>query len=401
MHLAEGLPDVLAAEGRPTLSGAFCTRKRSIRRLDRRRTEKDTLPEETASTPSAQKVTLQLSPQAEKYARRDAPLEARKMAARGALPLEPIELATVLFVLANDPEAEVKDTASRSLETLPDHVSSVVLGGAAHPALLSFLAQVHKEREASCEALALNAATDDRTIAFLATLPHSRVVDIISHNQERMMRHEGIVEALGANPLTGRAVIDRILSFLGIAERDTVEENEEGLDEAEAQAALLEMLGEDMGDVARLLAAESEVEDEDVQGSLYAIVQKMSVMQKIKLARLGGKEARALLVKDRNRIVASSVLASPKLSETEVIAFAQSRSIGEELLRIISFNKDWTKNYQIKLALASNPKTPTPQAVKFLNYLQDKDLRSLMKSKDVPTNISSHARRILTKKGKI
>jgi hypothetical protein len=127
----------------------------------------------------------------------------------------------------------------------------------------------------------------------------------------------------------------------------------------------------------------------------------MSVMQKIKLARLGGKEARALLVKDRNRIVASSVLASPKLSETEVIAFAQSRSIGEELLRIISFNKDWTKNYQIKLALASNPKTPTPQAVKFLNYLQDKDLRTLMKSKDVPTNISSHARRILTKKGKI
>ena len=359
------------------------------------------MPEDTSSARSTQKVTLQLSPQAEKYARRDAPIEARRMAARGALPLEPIELATVLFVLANDPDAEVKDTARHSLETLPDHVSSVVLGGAVHPALLSFLAQVHKESEAGCEALALNAATDDRTIAFLATLPHARVVDIISHNQERMMRHEGIVEALGANPLTGRAVIERILSFLGIAERDAVEEDEAGLDEDEAQAALLEMLGEDMGEVARLLASEREVEDEEVEGSLYAIVQKMSVMQKIKLARLGGKEARALLIKDRNRIVASSVLASPKLSETEVIAFAQSRSIGEELLRIISFNKDWTKNYQIKLALASNPKTPTPQAVKFLNYLQDKDLRTLMKSKDVPTNISSHARRILTKKGKI
>ena len=323
------------------------------------------------------------------------------MAARGALPLEPIELATVLFVLANDPDAEVKDTARLSLETLPDHVTSVVLAGAVHPALLSFLAQVHKESEGKCEVLALNAATDDRTIAFLATLPHTRVVDIISNNQERMMRHEGIVEALGANPLTGRAVIDRILSFLGIAERAAVEDHEEEIDEDQAQLALLEMLGEDMGEAARLLASESDIEDEELEGSLYAIVQKMSVMQKIKLARLGGKEARALLVKDRNRIVASSVLASPKLSETEVIAFAQSRSIGEELLRIISFNKDWTKNYQIKLALASNPKTPTPQAVKFLNYLQDKDLRTLMKSKDVPTNISSHARRILTKKGKI
>ena len=47
------------------------------------------------------------------------------------------------------------------------------------------------------------------------------------------------------------------------------------------------------------------------------------------------------------------------------------------------------------------PKTPIPQAVKFLNYLQDKDLRNLMKSKDVPNNVSAHARRILTKKGKL
>ena len=124
-------------------------------------------------------------------------------------------------------------------------------------------------------------------------------------------------------------------------------------------------------------------------------------MQKIKLARLGGKEARALLVKDRNRIVSSSVLASPKLTETEVVSFAQSRSIGDELLRGIANNREWTKNYQIKLALASNPKTPQPQAIKFLNYLQERDLRNLMKSKDVPSNISTHARRILTKKGKV
>ena len=30
------------------------------------------------------------------------------------------------------------------------------------------------------------------------------------------MRHEEIVDALGANPLTGRSVIERILSFLGL-----------------------------------------------------------------------------------------------------------------------------------------------------------------------------------------
>ncbi len=106
--------------------------------------------ENSSSRPAAQKVTLRLSPQAEKYARRDAPTEARRMAARGALPLEPIELATVLFVLANDPDAEVKQTASQSLAALPEQVLTTVLGGPAHPALLSFLAQVHRETEAHC-----------------------------------------------------------------------------------------------------------------------------------------------------------------------------------------------------------------------------------------------------------
>ena len=133
------------------------------------------------------------------------------MAARGALPLEPLELATVLLVLANDPDAQVKDTARKSLEEMPDPLLSTVLCGPAHPALLSLMAQIHKSHESRCESIALNPATDDATIAWLATLPHTRVVDIISQNQERMMRHEEIVDALGANPLTGRAVIERIL----------------------------------------------------------------------------------------------------------------------------------------------------------------------------------------------
>ena len=78
------------------------------------------------------RIRLTLSPQAEKYARRDAPVGVRRMAARGALPLEPIELATVLFALAHDPDAEVKDTARRSLDALPEHVLSVVVSGPAH-----------------------------------------------------------------------------------------------------------------------------------------------------------------------------------------------------------------------------------------------------------------------------
>ena len=185
-------------------------------------------------------------------------------------------------------------------------------------------------------------------------------------------------------------------------DKETTDDEDEGLAEAEAEAAVLDILGGDMADIARLLVSERNSDGDEEEGrNLLAVIGNMSVMQKIKLARLGGKEARSLLIRDRNRIVATAVLASPKLTETEVVTFAQNRSMGDELLRIISNNREWTKNYQTKLALTMNPKTPIPQAIKFMNYLQDRDLRVLMKSKDVPSNISTHARRILTKKGKL
>jgi hypothetical protein len=71
------------------------------------------------------------------------------------------------------------------------------------------------------------------------------------------------------------------------------------------------------------------------------------------------------------------------------------------VIRVIAANREWTRSYQVKLGLATNPKCPPPTAMKFLNHLQDRDLRSIMKSKDVPSLVSNHARRILSKKGKL
>ncbi len=351
------------------------------------------------------KIRLTLSPQAEKYARRDAPVEARRMAARGALPLEPVELATVLFALLHDSDTEVKTRAAESLRDLPEAVAFTVLSGPTHPALLSHLAHVHSESEPHSEKLALNAATDNTTLAFLATLPQRRLIDIISNNQERLMQSEEIVEALGANPLTGRAVIERILTFLGIDDSDEGDADDmqgaEDISSEAAAAAVLALLGEDMADVAYHLSTEDDIDDEAVTNNLFSAIQKMSVMQKIKLARVGGKEARMLLIRDRNKIVSTSVIQSPKITETEVVTIAKSRNVSDEILRLISNNRDWTKSYQIKSALATNPKCPQPVAIKFLNYLPERDLRTIMKSKDVPSAISAHARRILQKKGKV
>ena len=359
----------------------------------------------------AQKIKLTLSPQAEKYARRDAPVEVRRMAAGGALPLPPIELATTLFALAHDPDDQVKSRARETLENLPDNICQTVLTGETHPALLGYLAHTFKDEADRIESIALNPATDDRTFAFLATLPHKRVIDIVGNNQQRMLRFPEIVDALGDNPLTGRATIDRILTFMGI-ERPEAEVHEEGdespgpdgeeiTDEA-AAAALEALLGDDASQFSSDLIEESEGElDEATEGNLFKIIHNMNVMQKVKLARMGNKDARGLLVRDRNKIVATAAIRSPKITGNEVESLARARNLSEEVLRIIAANRDWTKSYRVKLGLATNPKVRIPTAMKFLNYLQERDLRGVMKSKDVATPVAAHARRLLQKKGKI
>ena len=357
-------------------------------------------------------IRLVLSPQAEKYVRRDAPVEVRRLAASGALPLAPLELATVLFALVHDPDVEVKTRAKESLDKLPDSVANPVLSAAdAHPALLAWLAQAWRDRADRMESLALNPATDDRTTVFLAGLPHRRVVDVVANNQTRLLRCPEIVDALGDNPLTGRATIDRILGFLGLerpvaeeATGDTLPPQAGTLTDESALAALRELLGEDVSAFAPELVeelAEDEVLDAEKQGNLFALVQKMNVMQKIKLARMGNKEARGLLIRDRNKIVAAAAIRSPKITGQEVEGFAKARNVSDEVLRIIASNRDWTKNYGVRVALATNPKCPVPTAMKFVNLLQERELRHIMKSKDVPTPVSTQARRLLQKKGKI
>jgi hypothetical protein len=361
------------------------------------------------------KIRLTLSPQAERYVRQDAPVDVRRMAAGGALPLPPIELATVLFALVHDPDEEVKARATESLATLPESMRATVLSGPAHPAVLGYLAHALKDDGEACEMLALNSHSDDGTIAFLATLPHRRVVDVVSHNQTRMLREPEIVEALGANPLTSRATIDRILSFLGL-ERPEAEATsdlsletpppEAALSDVDAETALRAILGDDTRGLAEELVEDREQDagdpdPDDANTNLYSLVQGLSVFQKIKLARMGNKEARSLLVRDRNKIVATAAIRSPKITDNEVIAFAKARSVCDEVLRTIAANRDWTRNYQVKHGLATNPKCPQATAIKFLNYLQERDLRVIMKSRDVPTAVATHARRILAKKGKV
>ncbi len=121
---------------------------------------------------------------------------------------------------------------------------------------------------------------------------------------------------------------------------------------------------------------------------------RMSIMERVKTAILGGKDARMILAHDSNRVVRRYVLMNPRITDGEVAAIANSKLADEEVLRIIADKRDWMKNYQIRLGLVRNPKTPLVTAINLLPTLMVKDLGRIAKSRDVPEGVVHHARRI-------
>jgi len=123
-------------------------------------------------------------------------------------------------------------------------------------------------------------------------------------------------------------------------------------------------------------------------------VQKLSVSERIQLALKGGKEVRTILLRDPNKEVSLNVLENPKLTETEIELVAKSRSMPDEALRKISKKKEWMKNYNVVLALVTNPKTPAGISLPLVSELKTKDLALLGKNKNVSEGIRSTAKKI-------
>lgn len=124
----------------------------------------------------------------------------------------------------------------------------------------------------------------------------------------------------------------------------------------------------------------------------------MTVSQKVKLALRGNKDARSILVRSSNRLIQRMVLQNPRITEEEILALAKSRNTDEELLRIVAENREWVGVYQIRFALVENAKTPLVQALRLIRSLAEREIRGLAKSKNVPTVISTQARKILFQK---
>lgn len=349
--------------------------------------------------------------------------EAKLMAARGMLPLPPRDLIHVLFALSRDPDPALQETARQSMLKMPENILHGLLAEPnQHVLLLDFMARHLSPESPLQETIALNRVTSDETIVFQASLPNKRLVDIISENQLRLLRWPPIVDAISENPYLGQAQLDKIIKLVEMETRRTarlakpgeaMEVEIEEIKEEEIPPVTEEEVATVTEDEAELSPwarmtfdhdllrdhdVKSEEEEQEVETNLYRKVSNMKVAEKIKLALMGGKQARDLLIRDSNKIVATAVLKSPRITENEIENISRSRSVSDEVIRIIANNREWTRNYHVKLNLVQNPKTPMSEVMRFMNYLRDKDLADLSRSRNVSSQVAAQAKRMIARK---
>lgn len=133
-------------------------------------------------------------------------------------------------------------------------------------------------------------------------------------------------------------------------------------------------------------------EDEE---EAHRLLTSLPVPDKIKLATLGRREQRAILIRDPNRIVSTAVLASPKLTDTEVENFSRMQNVSDEVLRIIGTSRAWTKSYLVVSSLVKNPRTPTAVSLPLLGRLLERDVKGLTVNRNVPESVRLAARKQL------
>lgn len=141
-------------------------------------------------------------------------------------------------------------------------------------------------------------------------------------------------------------------------------------------------------------ATNADTPEDIAQLSLLQRIGRMRVGERIKLAVRGNREERMVLIRDRSKLVALSVLESPKVNDAEMESFAAMKNVQESVLRGIASKRNYIKNYGVLRTLVNNPKTPIDVALPLLQHLLLKDQRALAVNKNVNETVRKMALRI-------
>jgi hypothetical protein len=254
------------------------------------------------------------------------------------------------------------------------------------------------------------------------------IIGMVAGNQERLLRCHDIVRALNENPKALRSELDRAIDFL--VRQGVFLEGMEAFEDSFSRLGKAEML-EALKNVKVDATALSEVEqkvcaqhgftpEEVLEGSdainelieaaahqegtssdlARTALNRLPIPIQIKLA-LTGKHARASeALQSTNKMVAMAGIRNPSINESDASRIARNKSMHEDVIRFICNNGDWTKSYAVKLSLVMNPKCSPRFVMSWMALLRQTDLKTLAKSKQVPSSVQAQAKRLLDQKNR-
>ncbi|HKF53966.1 MAG TPA: hypothetical protein VKJ45_00930 [Blastocatellia bacterium] len=367
-------------------------------------------------------------------------------AAKGMLPLSREEMVEALVTLASDPDEGVRSAVNDTMSTLdPASLTGIAGDEKSSEAVLGYLLLRDSSPRELLEAIVFNRSTPDAALAQLAgRCPDAAVLEAISIKQQSLIRCPDIIEALLANPnrtpeaeRRAREVqqefFEKQFGAKMVAGEQRAQQQPEpaaeegpsliagsledlialGLIDPEIEVSDVDDYLAELGPVvdepeaaeSRLdiekMALELEADEIDLPADRMPVYQQialMSVKDRVMLAIRGTREARMILVRDPNRLVAAAVIRNPRITDNEIESVAAMKTVSEEVLRLIASSRSYTKSYVIIHNLVRNPRTPIAISMGFLNRIQSKDLRQLSTNKNVPDVIRQTSARLFLKR---
>jgi hypothetical protein len=340
-----------------------------------------------------------VNPLVEQFRQGGVPRDLRLMAAQGALPLGPADVADLLELLLRDIDPEIRDTSSATLLALPaSEIQALARDRSSGPGLLAWIVAKRPEKELREFALQNPTLTDEAIEVQAPTLPEE-LAELVVINQVRLLRRLSLLEAIESNPNLSkdqRRRLRELRESFHIGEQPApppaapspeppppaAEPEPEPPPPATESEALARYLTDD------------EKQDEEKVSTIQRIY-KMNTAEKIITALKGSRSDRAILVRDANRLVAAAVLGSPRLTDVEIESFSGMKSLSDEVLRKIGSHKEWMKRYGVVSNLVKNPRTPLAISIGLVSRLNPRDIKSLSVDRNVSEVIRKQAQKFL------
>ncbi|HVR69469.1 MAG TPA: hypothetical protein VMT87_01380 [Vicinamibacteria bacterium] len=351
-----------------------------------------------------------VNPFVEQFRKGGVPRDLRLMAAQGALPLKPADLAELLHHLLSDADHAIGQSAAATLTAMPaEEIVPITRDRDTPPALLGWVLSAREEREVR-EAALQNPSTPDEAVEGITEFLGEELAELVVINQVRLLRRTSLLQALEKNAQLNKDQQRRLRELresfrIGQAGAPAPpppapapppEPEPSPADELAAPPVDLASLSPDEA-VVHILSEDERTDKEKV--NVVQEIYRLNSAQKVIMALKGSREQRSVLVRDPNRMVATAVLGSPRLTEAEVESFAGMRNISDEILRQIGMHRDWTKKYAVVANLVKNPRTPIGVSLSMVSRLNPRDIKGLTTDRNVPEVIRKQAQKFVKDKG--